>query len=81
MTEQEVYDRFIAAVRQAGGQRAYAQAAGLSPSYINDVVNHRRAISRRLLGALGIACIKTYTYVLVDSAASPMRGADRPPDE
>lgn len=54
ITEEEVAERFRAAVQAAGGQRAFAQANGLTASYINDIMNSRRGFSTRVLSIIGI---------------------------
>lgn len=63
LTEQEVMDRLQAAVAAAGGQRRFAEACGLTPAYINDVMHGRRALADRILAALGIR--RTITYQVV----------------
>lgn len=54
MTEQEVIERLHSAVADAGGQRAFARAHGLSVAYINDVLRGKRALSERVLATIGI---------------------------
>lgn len=54
LTEQEVFERFIKSVGDAGGQRQWALAHGVTPSYVNDMVNKRRALSERVLAMIGI---------------------------
>lgn len=76
MTEEEVYQRFLQAVEKAGGQRKFAKQLGLTPSYINDVVNKRRLISDRLLEHLGIERIVTTTYR--EKPVGSVVGSDRP---
>lgn len=41
-------------VRKAGSQTAYAAQLGISPSYLNDLLKERRALSDRLLKRLGL---------------------------
>lgn len=54
LTEQEVKKRLRAAVRAAGGQRAFANDHGFTVAYINDVIHGRRALADRILAAIGI---------------------------
>jgi len=62
MTEEQVYQHLMSAIEQAGGQRPFARLLGVTPSYINDVVNKRRLISDRILAAVGIERTVTVTY-------------------
>lgn len=62
MTEDQVYQLLLEQIKRAGGQRAFAQALGVTPSYINDVVNKRRLMSDRILAAIGIERQVTYTF-------------------
>jgi DNA-binding transcriptional regulator YdaS (Cro superfamily) len=54
LTEQEVKQRFLAEVDAAGGQRAWAAAHGVTPAYVNDIVNNRRKFSQRILAMIGV---------------------------
>lgn len=54
LTEQEVLERLRAAVAGAGGQRAFAQAHGFTPGYINDVLRGKRALADRILATIGV---------------------------
>lgn len=62
MTEEQVYQRLLAAIEQAGGQRPFAQHIGVTPSYINDIVNKRRLLSERILAVIGVERIVTTEY-------------------
>lgn len=62
MSEQDVYDRFLAAILALGGQRNLANRANLTPSYINDMVHKRRPISDRMLKVIGIERVVTVEY-------------------
>lgn len=66
MTEEEVYRHLLDAIDRAGGQRPFARQLGVTPSYINDVVNKRRLMSDRILGAIGIKRVVTFTYTYQD---------------
>lgn len=46
--------------QQAGGQRAWAAAIGLSESYVSDVLNARREPGESILRALGLAKVVRY---------------------
>lgn len=54
LTEQEVFKRFIRSVNEAGGQRRWAEAHGVTPAYVNDMVNKRRKLSERVLAMIGV---------------------------
>lgn len=62
MTEDEVYQALIEAVKKAGGQRAFAIRLKLTPSYINDVVHKRRLMSDRILEAIGVERVVIVEY-------------------
>lgn len=62
MTEQELYDRFIAAVLEAGGQAKFAGKLGMSATYVNDMVHKRRPLSDHVLRLIGIERITTVVY-------------------
>lgn len=73
MTEDEVYQRLRDAIDRAGGQRSFARQIGVTPSYINDVVNKRRLMSDRILAAIGIKRVVTYTYTCQDDQSSTVQ--------
>lgn len=54
LTEQEVMERLRTAIEQAGGQRKFAEAHGLTPGYINDVIHGKRALADRILATIGV---------------------------
>lgn len=62
ITELEVLERFKNAVREHGGQRAFAQKHHFSPSYINDIMFQRRKISETILPTLGVERVVTVEY-------------------
>jgi DNA-binding transcriptional regulator YdaS (Cro superfamily) len=62
LTEQEVYKRFLQSVEDAGGQRRWAEAHGVTPAYVNDMVNRRRKLSVRVLAMIGIEMEVTTIY-------------------
>lgn len=61
MTEQEVMEKFKAAIAEAGGQRAFARQHGVTAGYISDVFHGRRALTDTLLR---IIKIKRYRMVI-----------------
>lgn len=64
LTEQEVLARLRRQVEQSGSQRAWADAAGLTPQYIHDVLRGRRGIGAAVLAALGVE--RVVRYVAID---------------
>lgn len=48
------------ACRDAGGQAAWAERHGLSPSYVSDVLNARRDPGDSILRALGLRRVVKY---------------------
>lgn len=66
LTEREVLDRLRKAVTDAGGQRAFAAAHGLTAAYVNDVIHGRRALADRILAMIGIKREVTYRVVHQD---------------
>lgn len=63
LTEQDVIARLRAAIDAAGGQRKFAEAHGLTPGYVNDVVHGKRALADRILATIGIERKVTYEVV------------------
>ena len=60
LDEAEVRRRVQALVEQAGGTRALAAQLGVSPSYVSDVCNGRRAPGPPFLKALGLRRVVGY---------------------
>lgn len=56
----DVYAEIRRACDLAGGQRRWAEAHGLSPQHVNDVLACRREISPRILSALGLVKVERY---------------------
>ena len=46
--------------RAAGGQQAWAEAHGVSPQYVCDVLNGRREPGDKILSALGLVRVVRY---------------------
>lgn len=63
MDEQEVFDRFVQAIENAGGQRAWALSHGVAPAYVNDIMNKRRGLSPRVLAMIGVEAVVTYREI------------------
>lgn len=60
LTEQDVIDRLRAAVLVAGSQKAYAEQAGVSQTYLSDVLTGNRAPGEKILTALNLEAIIMY---------------------
>lgn len=56
----EVCRRIAAACKHAGGQKAWAEANGLSAGYVSDVLNARREPGKSVLDALGLVRVVRY---------------------
>ena len=74
MTEEQVYRHLLEAIKRAGGQRPFAQQIGVTPSYINDIVNKRRLLSDRILATIGIERIVTFEYRQKDTDRDTIAG-------
>ena len=53
-TKQEARQILRQAIAQSGSQVRFAQAHGISPQYLNDMVKRNRDISGKILVALGL---------------------------
>jgi len=67
ITALDVSGRLRRACDAAGGQKAWADRYGISPQYVCDVLNARRAPGDSILAALGLR--KLVRYVEARSAA------------
>ena len=56
----EIYAELRIACRAAGSQQAWAEAHGISPQYVSDVLNARRDPGDKILAALGYVRVVTY---------------------
>jgi len=65
----DVYAEIRRACAEAGGQRAWAEAHGIAPQHLNDVLQVRREISDRILVALGLKRVTRYARVSISAAA------------
>ena len=70
MTEDQVVAMLSVFVREAGSLRSLAKAWDVSPAYLSDIMNHRRAPGDAVLGRLGLSRRVIVTYV---------RPLDQPP--
>jgi hypothetical protein len=68
LTSLDVAGRLRAACRLAGGQKAWAEAHGISPQYVCDVLNARRDPGDSILGALGLRKVVRYVEVRASNA-------------
>lgn len=50
-------------VNKLGGQKAFADTHGMSPQYVNDVVNWRRDPSEKILTAIGYKKLILYERI------------------
>ena len=67
----DVFAELRRACDAAGGQKAWAEAHGIAPQHLNDVLMCRREISDRVLAALGLARVTRYARVSI--GARPAR--------
>lgn len=56
----DLYADLRGACEAAGGQKAWAERHGVSPQYVNDVLNARRDPGASILRALGWKRVVTY---------------------
>lgn len=59
-TEDGVRRILAAECEEAGGQKAWADRHRISPAYVCDAIQGRRALGRKLLEALGMRFVATY---------------------
>jgi hypothetical protein len=65
LTDGDVFRELDAAVEQAGGQRLFALAHGLTASLVNDVLHARRPVSPLILAALGLRKVERYSRLSI----------------
>jgi hypothetical protein len=53
MNEEHMIAILETACREAGSQRAWAEANGLSPAFVNDVLQGKRGVTGRIAEVLG----------------------------
>ena len=61
LTRDDVRTLLALAVEQAGGQRAWAQHAGVSPAWVNSILRQHRKPGPAVLRALGLRHVSYYT--------------------
>lgn len=67
LTVDDVRARLSTAIREAGGQKAFAAVAGVSPAYVNDVIRGRRAVGERVLAALDLRRVERFVSLRRDA--------------
>jgi hypothetical protein len=60
LTLSAVYGRLRQACRDAGGQKAWAEANGFSASFVSDVLNAKRPLPGSIAAALGLVAVTVY---------------------
>ncbi|WP_298961465.1 transcriptional regulator [uncultured Methylobacterium sp.] len=65
LTAGEVYGILRKAITDAGSQKAFAQQAGVSAAYVNDIIRGRRGYSDRILEELGVQRIVRFVRFVV----------------
>lgn len=60
MTEEDMYKLIDRQIDLAGGQAAFARNFGLSPQYVNDLVQRRRHPGGKVAEALGFEKVVYY---------------------
>lgn len=59
----DVHRALAVACKKAGGQKAFAEANGMSLGYVNDVLNGRRDAGDTILSALGFVRVIRYRRI------------------
>jgi hypothetical protein len=62
MTEQDVVTLVQAEATRLGSMRALAREWGISPAYVSDLLQGRRAPGPKILGPLGLRAVRTLAY-------------------
>lgn len=60
MTRADVIERLKAVLAKADSQKGAADALGVSPQYLNDVIHKRRKPGKKLLRALKLKAVEAY---------------------
>lgn len=63
MTADDVRKMLRKACDAAGSQKAWAEQAGVTPQYVQDVLSARREPAERICAALGVERVTTYRRV------------------
>ncbi len=67
LTEDQMREALLSAVRQAGTQKAWATANGISPAYVNDCLNRGKPIGAGIAAKLGYCPATVYVPIDEDS--------------
>ena len=78
MTEDQVVATLSVFVREAGSLRSLAKTWGVSPAYLSDIMNHRRAPGDAVLDRLGLSRRVIVTYVRPLQPAPPTPDPNHP---
>lgn len=70
LTEHEVMQRLRDAIKEAGGQRKFAEAHGFTVGYVSDVLRGNRALADRILSAIGVERTVTYRVIYQEKGQS-----------
>lgn len=62
MNTEDVRRIILSACANRGGQKFFAESAGVSPQYVSDVLNGKREPGKSILDTLGIERVITYRY-------------------
>jgi hypothetical protein len=66
----DVFAALRLACREAGGQKAWAEAHGVTPQHLNDVLAGRREVTPRILAALGFRQVVRYARTSISQQAA-----------
>ena len=66
MNAEDVRKILRAACANRGGQKNFAESAGVSQQYVSDVLNGKREPGGAILDALNIERVVTYRYTAFD---------------
>lgn len=60
---EEVRGKLLVQCLDAGGRKAWAEANGISPQYVTDVLKNRREPGESIVSALGMRRVVAYEYL------------------
>lgn len=60
MSESDVLQMLLKAIKKAGSQKEFADQHDISPQYVNDIVLGRRRPGNKVLQALGLERVVLY---------------------
>lgn len=67
LSEDQMREKLLSAVRAAGSQKAWATAHGISPAYVNDCLNRGKPIGGTIAVALGYRPATVYLPIAESS--------------